>query len=141
MTVTSFQKRAMSALGAAVVTTLIVCVVPAAHADQEFWGAIAVTGWGDRVGVSKDMPNESAANEAATRNCEQNAVPDGFDPDCNVMISFKYPECGAVVKNEVQFYRDLGATRQEAEQNAIQQSPKRTTKVLRSLCNDAPAGR
>jgi Domain of unknown function (DUF4189) len=142
MTVTSFQKRAaISAVGAAAVAALIVSVVPAAQADQESWGAIAVAQTGDRLGVSQDMPTESAANQAATLNCQQNSVPDGFDPNCNVMISFKYPECGAIVKNEDQFYRDLGATQQEAEQNAIQQSPKRTTKVLRSQCNDAPPGR
>ncbi|ORA11285.1 hypothetical protein BST14_18960 [Mycobacterium arosiense ATCC BAA-1401 = DSM 45069] len=118
---------------------LVVSAMPAARADQESWGAIAVAQVADRVGVSKNMPNEAAANQAAKLNCQQNSVA-GYDPGCNVMIAFKYPECGAIVKTEDQFYRDLGVTQHDAEQNAINQSPKRMTRVLRSQCNDAPPG-
>ncbi|WP_081231571.1 DUF4189 domain-containing protein [Mycobacterium avium] len=136
MTATGFKVRAaISAVGATVVAALAVTVCPAAHADEESWGAIAVSLDGQHVGVSKDMPNEIAANKAANFNCQQD------NPTCNVMISFKYPECGAIVTTEDQYYRDLGASQREAEQNAINQSPKRTTKVLRSQCNDAPSRR
>lgn len=134
MTVLGFTKRAaISAVGATVAGLLAIAACPATYADEESWGAIAVTADGQHIGVSKDMPNESAANEAADFNCRTH--------NCNVMISFKYPECGAVVMTEDQFYRDLGNSQREAEQNAINQSPKVTTRVLRSACNDAPSGR
>jgi Domain of unknown function (DUF4189) len=125
---------AIAVAGTAAVAALAVTVAPTAYADQEAWGAIAVSLDGQHVGVSKNMPNESTANKTANLNCQQN------NPTCNVMISFKYPECGAIVKNEDQYYRDLGATQQEAEQNAMNQSPKSTSKVLRSQCNDALPG-
>jgi Domain of unknown function (DUF4189) len=133
MRVTGTKNRAaIWAVGATVVAALAVTVCPAALADQESWGAIAVSLDGQHVGVSNDMPNETAANKAANFNCQQD------NPTCNVMISFKYPECGAIATTEDQYYRDLGATQREAEQNAINQSPKITTKLLRSQCNDAP---
>jgi hypothetical protein len=136
MTVTSINKRAaIAAVGATAVCALTVTVCPATHADEESWGAIAVSFDRQHVGVSKDMPNETAANKAANFNCQQD------NPTCNVMISFKYPECGAIVTTEDQYYRDLGASQEEAEQNAINQSPKLTTKVLRSQCNHPPSGR
>jgi hypothetical protein len=136
MTVTSINKRAaIAAVGATAVCALTVTVCPATHADEESWGAIAVSLDGQHVGVSKDMPNETAANKAANFNCQQD------NPTCNVMISFKYPECGAIVTTEDQYYRDLGASQEEAERNAINQSPKLSTKVLRSQCNDPPSGR
>jgi Domain of unknown function (DUF4189) len=136
MAVTCFKNRAaISAVNAAAVAALAVTACPAAQAYEEAWGAIAVSLDGQQIGVSKDMPNETAANKAANFNCQQD------NPTCNVMISFKYPECGAVVKTEDLYYRDLGASQREAEQNAINQSPKLTTKVLRSQCNDAPSGR
>ena len=134
-----FQKRgAISVVGAAAVAALTISAVPSAHADQESWGAIAVAQDGVHVGISKNMPDESAANNAAYLNCQQYKPPDGYDPNCNVMISFKYPECGAIVKDGERYYRDLGTTQQDAEQNAINQNPKRTTKIFRSQCSDAP---
>jgi hypothetical protein len=133
MTVTGFKIRAaISVVTAMAVGVLAITVCPAAHTDEESWGAIAVSQDRRHVGVSTDMPNESSANELAGFKCNE--------PTCNVMISFKYPECGAVVTTEDQYYRDLGYSQREAEQNAINQSPKVTTKVLRSQCNDAPSG-
>jgi Domain of unknown function (DUF4189) len=135
MTVIGFKSgAAVTVVGATAVAALAVAVAPAIQADEEFWGAIAVSQDGRHVGASKNMPNETAANNAANFNCQQN------NPTCNVMISFKYPECGAIVKTEDQYYRDLGGTQREAEQNAINQSPKSTTRVVRSQCNDAPSG-
>jgi Domain of unknown function (DUF4189) len=132
--VTFFKNRtAISAVGAAAISALAVAVCTAAHANEESWGAIAVSLDGFHVGVSRNMPNEAAANKAANFNCQQD------DPTCNVMISFKYPECGAIAKTEDQYYRDLGASQREAEQNAINQSAKHNTYVLRSQCNDPPA--
>ena len=126
------SRAAISAIGATAVAGLAVIVCPAAHADTESWGAIAISQDGKHIGVSRDMPNETSANQIAFFNCAQ--------PVCDTMISFKYPECGAVVKTEDQYYRDLGNSQREAEQNAINQSPKVTTRVVRSLCNDAPSG-
>lgn len=134
MTMPGFTRPvAISLAGTTVASLLAIGISPAAHADEESWGAIAVTADGQHIGVSKDMPNETAANEAADFNCRTH--------NCNPMISFKYPECGAVVMTEDQFYRDLGGSQREAEQNAINQSPKLRTRVLRSACNDAPSGR
>ncbi|WP_414687650.1 DUF4189 domain-containing protein [Mycobacterium sp.] len=84
------------------------------------------------MGVATDKPNEYQANIGATSDCHQN------NPTCNVLITFKYPDCGAVVRNGDQYFGDSGATQQEAEQNAMNQSPGST--VLKSACNTPPAG-
>jgi hypothetical protein len=136
MTLASTPRRAAGwTVAVASVAAMTITVGPAARAEPESWGAIAVSLDGLHLGLSKDMPNELAANKAANINCQQD------NPTCNVMISFHYPQCGAVVKTEDQYYRDLGPTRHEAEQNAISQSPKQSTKVLSSECNDAPSGK
>jgi hypothetical protein len=132
MTVTRFRTHAaIAASGAAVAAALTVAVAPSAYAAEE-WGAIAVSPDGEHVGVSTNQPNEYTANQNANTNCQQN------NPACNVLITFKSPDCGAVVKNGDQYFGDTGATEQEAEQNAMNQSPGST--VLRSACNNAPAG-
>src|SRR5262249_9617588 len=109
-----------------------------AHADEESWGAIAVSLdmslGAQRTGASKNMSNQGVANLAAIFECQA--------PRCEAMISFKYPECGAVVRSGDNYYKGLGASQREAEQDAINQSLTiTTTKVLRSQCNDAPSGR
>ncbi|MCV7259519.1 DUF4189 domain-containing protein [Mycobacterium shimoidei] len=114
--------------GGAVVAALGLAAAPAAYADDEGWGAIAVSIDGKSVGVATNQPNEYLANEAATNDCRQG------DATCNVLISFKSPDCGAVVKSDDHYFGDSGATTQEAEQNAMNQSPGST--VLRSACND-----
>jgi hypothetical protein len=135
MILTGFKNRAaISAIFATAVGVLAVSICPVAHStDEESWGAIAVSQDAQHVGVSKNSPNELSANELANFYCNS--------PTCNTMISFKYPECGAVVMTEDQFYRDLGSSQHEAEQNAINQSPKATTRVVRSQCAEAPYGR
>jgi hypothetical protein len=128
----SRTRVAISAAGGTVVAALALAVVPAAHADDEAWGAIAVSPDGKNVGVATNQPNEYLANMAANNDCHQN------NPSCNVLITFKAPDCGAVVKNGDQYFGDSGATQQEAEQNAMNQSPGST--VLRSACNNGSAG-
>ncbi|BBZ11734.1 hypothetical protein BST20_09320 [Mycobacterium branderi] len=108
---------------------LTVAIAPAAYAYED-WGAIAVSPDGKYVGSSWNQPNEYQANRTANFNCHQN------NPTCNVLITFKAPECGAVVKNGDQYFGDVGATKEEAERNAMNQSPGST--VLRSQCNVPP---
>lgn len=130
---TGFRKHAAIVMtGGAVVAALGFVAAPA-YADDEGWGAIAVSIDGKSVGVATNQPNEYLANEAATNDCRQG------DATCNVLVSFKSPDCGAVVKSDDHYFGDSGATVQEAEQNAMNQSPGST--VLRSACNDnASAG-
>jgi hypothetical protein len=116
-----------------VVTTLAIAVIPIAHADAEEWGAIAVSPDGKSIGVATNKPNEYQANLGANSDCQQ-----PNNPVCNVLITFKYPDCGAIVQNGNQYFGDSGATQQEAEQNAKNQSPGST--VLRSACNNPPPG-
>ncbi|MGH3540843.1 MAG: DUF4189 domain-containing protein [Mycobacterium sp.] len=130
---TSFQTRAaLAAAGAAAVAALSVAVAPAAFADDDAWGAIAVSTDGQHVGKATDLPNEYTANGAANSDCNQNQT------TCNVLVTFKYPDCGAVVKNGDQYFGDIGPTKQAAEQNAMNQSPGST--VLHSECNTPPPG-
>ncbi|MEZ0362233.1 DUF4189 domain-containing protein [Mycobacterium sp. pUA109] len=116
-----------AAVGAAAAAMAVV-IAPTAYADED-WGAIAVSPDGQAVGVATDKPNQYLADQAATNDCQQNT------PSCNVLISFKSPDCGAVVKNGDHYFGDSGATQQEAEQNATNQSPGAT--VLKSACNGA----
>jgi hypothetical protein len=130
---TSSRTRAViSTASGAMVAALALAAAPAAYAEDESWGAIAVSPDGKSVGVATNQPNEYLANLGAGNDCRQN------NPACNVLITFKYPDCGAVVKNGDQYFGDSGATQQEAEQNAMNQSPGST--VLRSACNNPPAG-
>lgn len=128
----SRTRAAIFAASSTVVAALTLAVAPAAYAEDESWGAIAVSSGGNSVGEATNQPNEYLANMAANNDCHQN------NPACNVLITFKYPDCGAVVKNGDQYFGDSGATQQEAEQNAMNQSPGST--VLRSACNNPPAG-
>ncbi|MDA3641521.1 DUF4189 domain-containing protein, partial [Mycobacterium xenopi] len=124
-------RTTIAASGTALAVVLTVAMAPAANAQEE-WGAIAVSPDGKSVGVATNKPNEYQANLAASSECQQN------NPICNVLITFKYPDCGAVVQNGNQYFGDSGATQQEAERNATNQSPGST--VLRSACNNPPAG-
>lgn len=121
---------AISVAYGAMMAALTLAVAPAAYAEDEAWGAIAISPDGKSVGVATNQPNEYEANLAANSDCQQN------NPTCNVLITFKAPDCGAVVKNGDQYFGDSGATQQEAEQNAMNQSPGST--VLRSACNNPP---
>lgn len=134
MMLTGFRMpAAIFMTGGAVVAALGLAAAPAAYADDEGWGAIAVSIDGKSIGVATNQPNLYLANLAATNDCQQG------DATCNVLVSFKSPDCGAVVKNNDQYFGDIGATVQEAEQNAMNQSPGST--VLRSACNNnASAG-
>lgn len=125
MVMTSFRTRAAipAAIGA---VTAAIAVAPTAYADDS-WGAIAVSPDGESVGVSTDQANEYLANKAANEDCQQDSAV------CNVLITFKAPDCGAVVTNGEHYFGDSGATRQEAEENATSQSPGST--LLRSECN------
>jgi Domain of unknown function (DUF4189) len=131
MTLTRSRRRAaISTASGAMVAALTLAVAPTAYAEDEAWGAIAVSPDGEHVGVSTNQPNEYQANIAANSDCHQN------NPACNVLITFKSPDCGAVAKNGDQYFGDSGATQQEAEQNVMNQSPGST--VLRSACNNPP---
>jgi hypothetical protein len=112
--------------------SLAVAAAPAAYAEDEAWGAIAVSPDGKSVGIAMNQPNEYLANMGASTDCQQN------NPICNVLITFKAPDCGAVVKNGDHYFGDSGATQQEAEQNAMNQSP--GSEVLRGACNSPPEG-
>lgn len=130
MVMTNFRTRVtIPAAVGAVAAAMAVVVAPTASADES-WGAIAVSPDGQSVGVATNQMNQYLADQAASNDCQQN------NPDCNVLISFKAPDCGAVATNGDHYFGDSGATQQEAEQNAMNQSPGST--VLRSACNGAP---
>ena len=65
----SKNRAAISMASATAVAVLAATVCAVAHADEESWGAIAVSPDGERVGVSKDMPDEMTANYAAQYEC------------------------------------------------------------------------
>jgi hypothetical protein len=114
------------------VAVLALAAAPAAYSEEGPWGAIAVSPDGKSVGLATNQPNEYLANTAASNDCQQNS------PVCNVLITFKDPECGAVVENGEHYFGDSGATQQEAEQNAMNQAPGGT--VLRGACNNPSEG-
>ncbi|MGH3958868.1 DUF4189 domain-containing protein [Mycobacterium sp.] len=126
------MRAAISAASGTVVAALALAVAPTVYAEDEAWGAISVSPDGQAVGVATNQPNEYLANTVANSDCQQN------NPACNVLITFKDPDCGAVAKNGDQYFGDSGATQQQAEQNAMNQSPGST--VLRSACNNPAAG-
>jgi hypothetical protein len=109
-------------------TVLALAAAPAAYGEEGPWGAIAVSPDGKSVGLATNQPNEYLANTAANADCQQNS------PICNVLITFKHPDCGAVVEHDDHYFGDSGPTQQEAEQNAMNQSPGGT--VLRGACNN-----
>lgn len=124
----SRPRAAVSAASGTVMAALALVVAPAAYAEDGSWGAIAVSPDGKSVGVATNQLNEYLANLTATSDCQQN------DPVCNVLVTFKSPDCGAVATNGEHYFGDIGATQQEAEQNAINQGPGSTS--LRAACNN-----
>lgn len=126
---TGLRRHAALCVAAGAPLIAAVAIAPTAYAYED-WGAIAVSPDGKYVGTSWNQPNEYQANRTANFNCHQN------NPTCNVLITFKAPQCGAVVKNGNQYFGDTGATKEEAEKNAMNQSPGST--VLRSQCNVPP---
>ncbi len=131
MTRPSFGTRAgIVAASGTVLATLALTAASGAYAEDDVWGAISVSPDGKSIGVATNQPNEYLANLAANNECQQT------NPICNILISFKSPDCGAVVENNNQYFGDSGATQQEAEQNAMNQSP--GSRVLRAACNTPP---
>lgn len=128
----SRTRAAISAASGTVVAVLALAAAPAANSEEGPWGAIAVSPDGKSVGVATNQPNEYLANMAANADCQQE------NPVCNVLVTFKHPDCGAVVESGDHYFGDSGATQEEAEQNAMNQSPGGT--ILRGACNNPSEG-
>lgn len=124
----SLIRIAISAAGGVAVTALAFAAAPAGYAEDDAWGAIAVSPDGKSIGVATNQPNQYLADLTATTECRRD------NPVCNVLITFKHPDCGAIVENGEHYFGDSGATQQEAEQNAMNQSP--GGKLLRAVCNN-----
>lgn len=153
MVVTSFRTRvAIPAAVGAVAAAAALAVAPTAFADDEAWGAIAVSTDGQSIGVVTDKANQYIADMSANIDCQQGSPAPAETPAetpteapseaqgervCNVLITFKAPDCGAVVTNGNHYFGDSGPTQQEAEQNAMNQSPGST--LLRAACNGESA--
>lgn len=79
-------------------------------AKKQFWGAIAYSSKSGAYGYAVDMKSKRDAEAEAFRQCRS---------DCDVIKSFRN-NCGAVARKERRFSFSLGATRQIAEQKALE---------------------
>lgn len=119
----SFQARA--ALSAVVAAALTVAVAPVAHADDK-WGACAAGGKNPVCVVN--YANKADAVSRANFLCNY-LRPDL--PACPVAVSFT--ACGALAQSGNQFAGGIGATKEAAEQAALNQLTGST--ISQSMCN------
>lgn len=104
---------------------------PTRWADK--WGAIALSGTNDSVGVSTDMTSEEAARTAALEDCQ--AAGGGR---CLVQLAY-YNQCGVLAWSERFANSATAGTIEEASDIAINTCSKNTSncKIVYSNCTRA----
>lgn len=91
---------------------------------KQLWGAIAYSGKTGAYGYAVDRKSKRDAEAEAFRQC---------GADCNVIKSFRN-SCGAVAEKDRHFAWSLGATRQIAEQKALEKCASGNCKVVVWAC-------
>lgn len=124
MTATNLTSRA--AIAATVAAAALAVLSPVAHADAGY-GAVA-TGPDGKWAISWGQPGQALAKYQANYACASNS--------CAVVTYFS--DCVVLTQDGAGFHTAIGATQENAEQQAHGQNPDGT--VLWSACNDAPAG-
>lgn len=119
-----------SAQRTAALAALLCCSVFAADAmgaravKKQLWGAIAYSSKTGAYGYAVDKKAKRDAEAEAFRQC---------GADCNVIKSFRN-SCGAVAERDRRFSFSLGATRQIAEQKALEKCASGACKIAVWAC-------
>jgi hypothetical protein len=104
---------AASAATAALGATVIVTPVPA-HADDQYWGAIAYSHIDGVSGTSSQQPSESDATSAAILDCGNNG-----GTSCAMAVTVQRPNCASLVANETWYSTGVAQHPNEAKQLAL----------------------
>ncbi|MDT5080366.1 MAG: hypothetical protein QOJ80_5003 [Mycobacterium sp.] len=118
MSIISFRVPiAVSAAGIAAAGAVIVALSPVAHADDE-WGSCAAPGrTTDTVNatcLSTPYPDQASAEKRALTLCNHME-----GRGCTVVVS--YTDCGAIAGDGTQWVGGRALTKQDAEQDALNQ--------------------
>jgi uncharacterized protein DUF4189 len=114
MKTTAFQLRVATGVGAvAAVTAISTALAPAAAANPDEWGAIAISDSAKVAGKTWNAPTKAAADSGAMSYCGHS--------DCKLMVDFRSPDhnCGAVAMSASGYQGGYGATLAEAEKDAL----------------------
>jgi hypothetical protein len=108
---------AISAAGIAAVGAAIVALSPIAHADDQ-WGACAApasaTSTGNTICSSNPYPDQASSESRALALCNYLK-----NRGCTVVVS--YTDCGAIAGDGTQWVGGRALTKQDAEQDALNQ--------------------
>jgi hypothetical protein len=107
------ERLAASAAAALFGATLVVTTAPA-HADDEFWGAIAYSPLDGAFGTSSQQSEESDAGSAAVVDCAGNG-----GSGCQVVVVVKRPNCASLVGNESLYSWGVGQDPADAKRSAM----------------------
>jgi hypothetical protein len=96
----------------------------AAGSRKQLWGAIAYNSKSGAYGYAVDRASTRAAESEAFRRCGN---------DCDVTRTFRN-SCGAIADDERHFAWSTGATREMAEQKALEKCAGSTCKIVVWAC-------
>ncbi len=96
----------------------------AAGSRKQLWGAIAYNSKSGAYGFAVDRASKRAAEGEAFRRCGN---------DCDVTRTFRN-SCGAIADDERQFAWSTGATREMAEQKALEKCTGSACKIIVWAC-------
>jgi hypothetical protein len=105
---------AASAAAAMLGATVIVTAAPA-HADDQYWGAIAYSHVDGVSGTSSQQPNESDAGSAAILDCGNNG-----GSSCAMAVTVERPNCASLVASETWYSTGVAQHPNEAKQKALE---------------------
>ena len=100
---------AAATLGATVIGT-----EAAAHADEQFWGAIAYSPLDGASGTSSQQPAESDARKAAIIDCGNNG-----GSGCEIVVAVERPHCASLVGNDSLYSWGVAQVHAEAKKSAL----------------------
>jgi Domain of unknown function (DUF4189) len=104
---------AASAAAAMFGATVIVTAAPA-HADEQFWGAIAYSPLDGTSGKSSQQPKESDAKKAAISDCAGNG-----GSVCEIVVTVQKPDCASLVANESMYSWGVAQLPAETKHSAM----------------------
>lgn len=104
---------AASAAAAAFGATVIVTAAPA-HADEQFWGAIAYSPLDGASGKSSQQAIESDAKKAALLDCGNNG-----GSGCEIVVTVQRPNCASLVADESLYSWGVAQHPADAKKSAL----------------------
>jgi Domain of unknown function (DUF4189) len=92
----------------------VIVTAARAHADEQFWGAVAYSPLDGAAGKSSQQPKESGARKAAISACADNG-----GSGCEIVVTVEKPDCASLVANESMYSWGVVQLPAEAKHSAM----------------------